>query len=222
MTRIWNMSLLLLALIVLPLAGCAGDGGEDAAAPAEPAETATAEEAPAPVVDVTEELAALATLETGDGQPLGEVRFFRTDAGVRIVADLEGVEGPGMHGFHIHENGVCEAPDFKSAGGHFNPMDVEHACPPTAPRHAGDLGNLEVTGDGSATYELTTDLVSLDPGATSIIGKAVILHSGQDDCQTQPTGDAGSRQGCGLIALSSPSAEDTMVVEGDETEGEAM
>lgn len=233
----WKTYLLMLALVALPLVGCGGDTEMDDtevadATATEPADTGTemAQDVPGPAGDA-EQLAAMAMMETADGQSIGEVRFYRENGQVRIVAELEGVDGPGMHGIHIHENGECQAPDFKSAGGHFNPAGVEHACPPTSPRHAGDLGNLEVAQDGTASYELTTDLVNLEAGATdSIIGKAVILHTGQDDCQTQPTGDAGSRQACGLIALSNPAAQDTMTVEpegdmedgGMEDGGEAM
>lgn len=156
-------------------------------------------------------LAATALLESPDGQSRGEVRFVRDDGGLRVEAHVTGIEGSGPHGFHVHENGVCDPPGFESAGGHFNPAGVQHACPPTTPRHAGDLGNIEIGEDGSGHLELTTDLLSLE-GEDSVIGKAVLVHGHVDDCTSQPTGDAGPRLACGVVALSQPIAVDQIGV----------
>ena len=212
----WNRCAVLALILVLPLAACR-PGEEADVEGAEPmGETELTTEAPGPVSEA-ESLAALATLE---GQAAGTVRFVEVDGGVRVIADLTGVTPPGLHGLHLHEHGECGG-DHTVAGGHFNPTGAEHACPPTAPRHAGDLGNVEVAEDGSAHLELTTDLLSLT-GADSIIGRAVILHGGEDDCTTQPTGDSGDRLACGVVALSQPSAMDSRdVVEDEEGEPEA-
>lgn len=209
-----SLFLLLAALLVLPMAGCQqpAEEAEDTAA----VDTEMTTEAPGEVAEA-EQLAALATLQAApDTNVAGTVRFTQTDGTVTVTADLSGVEPAGLHGFHIHETGDCSAADFTSAGGHFNPEGVDHACPPATPRHAGDLGNVEITEDGTGSLTLTTELISLHGGdAHSILGKAVILHAGEDDCQTQPTGDAGGRLGCGLIALSNPAAEGEMEVEAD-------
>ena len=121
--------------------------------------------------------------------------------GVRIVADVAGVDKDGMHGIHVHENGMCEhhpadagAKPFSTAGGHFNPANAEHACPPTDPRHAGDLGNIDISG-GKGHLELSVANLSMD----QLNGKAIILHAGQDDCKTQPTGNSGDRIACGVV-----------------------
>ena len=108
---------------------------------------------------------------------------------------------PGTHGVHLHEKGDCSAPDFSSAGGHFNPAGAPHACPPTAPRHAGDLGNIVIGPDGSGRLEITTDLLSVAPGAKSAVGHALILHDDADDCASQPVGHAGMRAACAVLAL---------------------
>ncbi len=125
------------------------------------------------------------------------------NGGVKVVADLQGVDTDGPHGFHVHQTGECTHGEgdkhFTSAGGHFNPANTDHACPPTEPRHAGDLGNIEVTS-GSAHLETTTSLLSLS-GANSVVGKAIILHAKADDCKTQPTGDAGDRLACGVVNM---------------------
>jgi superoxide dismutase, Cu-Zn family len=148
-------------------------------------------------------LAAIATLKGGPGSPnlSGTITFTPDGDRIHVVADLKGVDKAGMHGFHVHEKGVCEG-DFSSAGGHFNPTGAQHACSPTDPLHAGDFGNIEVAADGTAHLDTYTSHLSLS-GATSVIGKAVILHAGQDDCKTQPSGNSGARAACGVIRASS-------------------
>jgi len=195
------------ALALLPLAGCAPEGEpvEETLAVDEP--LAEPETVPGP-----EGTTAAATLE-GNGVS-GTITFTEELSGVRVTGRIEGAP-PGRHGFHVHENGVCEG-DFTSAGGHFNPDGRDHACPPTEPRHAGDLGNVEVAEDGTVTVEMTNDAMSLGSGEASIVGKALILHGGEDDCTSQPTGDAGNRLACGVIALAGTGATDTMTVEAGE------
>ena len=51
---------------------------------------------------------------------------------------------PGLHGFHIHAVGKCEAPAFTTAGGHFNPEKKQHGMHNPQGSHAGDLENLTV------------------------------------------------------------------------------
>jgi Cu-Zn family superoxide dismutase len=134
----------------------------------------------------------------------GRVIFYQAGSEVRVVADVTGVSPPGNHGFHVHENGKCErdpGKDFASAGGHFNPAGTPHACPDAASHHAGDLGNIVINADGTGHVDVTTSALSLS-GASSVVGRAVILHAAPDDCTTQPTGNAGGRLACGVIAAS--------------------
>ena len=101
-----------------------------------PAEEEEIEEAPIEEVEEPEEVSeptaqtASATLTTADGAEVGTVTFTETAAGVQVSADFHDVEGDGQHGFHLHQNGECTPPDFTSAGDHFNPETVDHACPP--------------------------------------------------------------------------------------------
>jgi Cu-Zn family superoxide dismutase len=128
----------------------------------------------------------------------GAARFMQEGAAVHVTVVVQGL-APGTYGVHIHEKGDCSAPDFSSAGAHFNPTNAPHACPPTEPRHAGDLGNIVVGADGNGLLDLRTSDVSLGPGARSVLGRAVIVHAMKDDCMTQPSGASGARIGCAVI-----------------------
>lgn len=152
-----------------------------------------------PDVAETEPAKAVARLEPTEGNTAsGVVTFEQMNGTVRIVADISGLE-PGAHGFHIHETGDCSAPDATSAGGHFNPQGYQHGAPDAAEHHAGDLGNIEASEDGTAHLELEVDYLTLTSGETSVMDKAVIVHSDPDDFTSQPTGNAGSRLACGVI-----------------------
>jgi len=149
-------------------------------------------------------LAANAQIKGAEAGLSGSVQFIQNGAKVHVIADISGAT-PGQHGFHVHEKGVCTAPDFKSAGGHFNPSAAPHACMPTMPRHAGDFGNVTVGADGHAHLDTTVDTITLS-GPNSVIGKAIIFHKGTDDCTTQPSGNAGDRAACGVIETGVPGA----------------
>lgn len=144
--------------------------------------------------------AAVAVLRPTEGNAAnGRVTFTSVEGGVRVVAEVSGLsEGP--HGLHIHENGDCSAPDASSAGGHYAPDGSPHGAPndPAGQRHAGDLGNIEASDDGTARYERIDTVIQMS-GPASILGRGVIVHSGQDDYTSQPSGDAGDRLACGVI-----------------------
>jgi superoxide dismutase, Cu-Zn family len=145
---------------------------------------------------------AVAILHSASGsQVMGTVTFTQVGDTVQVVADITGLT-PGKHGFHIHEFGDCSAPDAASAGGHFNPMKKPHGAPDAAERHAGDLGNLEADSTGKAHLELKDSMLKLS-GENSILGRGVIVHEKVDDW-SQPTGNAGGRQACGVIGVAKP------------------
>jgi Cu-Zn family superoxide dismutase len=158
--------------------------------------TATPEPAPEP-----QEMVAVADLEAREGLGItGRVTFTQPAAGgpVTVSARIEGGT-EGRHGFHVHEIGDCSAEDFTSAGGHFNPAEVPHGGPDDMERHAGDLGNIEIGADGTGELQLTSDMLTVADGASSVVGRAVVLHESEDDLVSQPTGAAGSRLACGVI-----------------------
>ncbi len=140
---------------------------------------------------------AVAVLQPArDGKVQGVITFEQTATGVKVSGSVAGLT-PGAHGFHVHEFGDCSAPDFTSAGGHFNPGAQPHGAPADAKRHAGDLGNIEAGADGSATVAHTDSALKL----AGAVGRAVIVHAKADDLKTQPTGDAGGRLACGVIGV---------------------
>lgn len=129
----------------------------------------------------------------------GTVVFTREGSVIKVVADLQGLT-PGKHGFHIHELGDCTAADGTSTGGHFNPENKKHGGPTDAERHVGDMGNIEAATDGTAHLELTDSMLAFS-GKHSIIGRAIIVHAGEDDLTSQPTGAAGARVAYGVIGI---------------------
>lgn len=144
--------------------------------------------------------AAVAQLSPTEGNEVtGTVTFTSMNGGVHVEATVSGLQ-PGRHGFHIHENGDCSAPDASSAGGHFSPQGNQHGAPDDQERHVGDLGNLDVAQGGTARYSRMDSVITLG-GANSIVGKAVVVHADEDDLTTQPSGNAGARVACGVIEM---------------------
>jgi len=143
---------------------------------------------------------ASATLAaTAGSKATGTVAFTPNGDRVRVLAKVTGL-APGAHGFHIHENGDCSAPDGMSAGGHFNPTGKAHGNPAAGEHHGGDMPMLEADASGNATLDVTVDTVTLGTDANSVVGRAVIVHKDADDFKTQPTGNSGARVACGVIA----------------------
>ena len=131
------------------------------------------------------------------GSVAGTIGFAAVEGGVRVSGRITGLT-PGSHGFHVHEKGDCSAADFTSAGGHFNPTGDPHAAPTEAKRHAGDMGNVEANKDGVAEVNYLDTKLSF-AGASSVVGRGVIVHANPDDFKTQPTGNAGGRVACGVV-----------------------
>jgi superoxide dismutase, Cu-Zn family len=198
----------LLTLGLLTLGACRS--GDDAPAEEAPADSSVAQE---------EGLALVARLQpVGDGGATGEVTFTPEAGGVRVAARMTGLT-PGEHGFHVHENGSCEAADLPddpdtdpnpagAAGGHFAGADTTHGGPDAASRHDGDLGNVTAGLDGVAVLDRLDQRLRLS-GPNSILGKAVIVHAGADDLTTQPSGASGARVACGVVTVFTPQADTT-------------
>ena len=145
---------------------------------------------------------AVAAMEpANDSGMTGTVTFTQRGDAIEFLIEVENV-APGEHAVHIHEKGDCSAADGTSAGGHWNPTDVAHGKWGEGEFHLGDIGNMTVGDDGKGALGLTTDLWELDTGSDrDVLGKAMIVHEGADDFTSQPSGAAGARIGCGVIAL---------------------
>jgi Cu-Zn family superoxide dismutase len=137
------------------------------------------------------------------GAAAGYATFETVKKGVKVKIVLENLPF-GPHGVHIHQNAVCEAPDFKSAGGHFNPDGKQHGYMNAMGHHNGDLPDSISVGEdhkGEATFVLTS--ISLDPAAPNSLflngGTSIVVHEKADDEKTDPSGASGNRIACGVI-----------------------
>lgn len=145
---------------------------------------------------------AAAELEPLGERPVrGTVQFFGGREGMTVHVQLTGAT-PGLHGFHIHESMECADAERPERSSHFNPGGRPHGAPGDARerRHAGDLGNLLVGGDGSADQWLQSRELTFD-GELGIVGRTVVLHAREDDLRSQPGGESGSGVACGVIRM---------------------
>ena len=183
-TRIINLNSLALAIIIIA-GGCA--------------QTETIEierEFNAPEISN-----AVAVLHPTDGfDAKGTVYFTAVENGVQVTAEISGLS-EGNKGFHIHQYGDCTAANGTSAGGHFNPEGMDHAGPTDAMRHMGDLGNITANAQGNAMIDYVDKTIHIN----MILGRGVIVHNGEDDLSSQPSGAAGPRVACGVIGVASAS-----------------
>lgn len=137
-----------------------------------------------------------------DGQKTGQAELTQMSKGVHIKVEAFNLS-PGKHGFHIHESGTCEPPDFSSAGAHFNPMNKQHGFNNPKGTHAGDLPNLTVQEDGTVKAEMVAKKVTLEEGQQNSLlrpgGTSLVIHAREDDYKTDPAGNSGDRVACGRI-----------------------
>lgn len=143
------------------------------------------------------------TMYNASNDAIGTAIFTEVAEGVSVEVSAEGLE-PGLHGIHIHEYALCDAPDFQSAGNHYNPEGKEHGLMHPNGAHLGDMPNIEAEADGSVEAELLIGGATLAEGQKSLLqddGTSLIIHKKQDDGVTQPAGDAGERVACGLITV---------------------
>ena len=192
--------LLVPAVLAAALAACGGSNdGDNVAAEADRAGESAVQ---MPASDAPVAAGAAVMLEPTEGnQTRGELRFAAVGDRIEVTGTLSGLPGNSTHGFHVHETGDCSAPDATSAGGHFNPASTDHGRVGQGEHHAGDSDNITADADGNATVQGWLEGATVGDGAaTDIVGKAVIVHADEDDYATQPTGDAGDRLACGVIA----------------------
>ena len=140
---------------------------------------------------------AIAMLRGVDGGDRGRVTVTNVGGGMRLAVDATGL-APDAHGFHVHAVGRCDAPDFTSAGPHWNPDAKLHGRDNPAGAHRGDLPNLIVgsNGRGQVSFNVPATAAALLEGP----GKSIIIHADVDDYRTDPGGNSGGRVVCGVFA----------------------
>jgi Cu-Zn family superoxide dismutase len=152
---------------------------------------------------------AHAMLKDKDGKDVGHVEFTPAKKGVRLRIVLTGIPA-GERAFHIHEMGKCDPPDFKSAGGHFNPEKKKHGKGGKDHGHAGDMPNLKIPKKGQLKTDIVNNAVTLAKGPSNSLfhdgGTSIVIHEGPDDYKTDPAGNSGDRIACGVIQEGGSSA----------------
>jgi Cu-Zn family superoxide dismutase len=139
-------------------------------------------------------------LKDAQGKDVGSIVIWDQGPGVAFQLQLHDFT-PGEHAIHFHQVPKCEGPDFKSAGGHFNPENKKHGFDNPEGHHAGDVKNFTVAANGKVKAELTDDEVTLKDGPHSLLsnGAAIVVHAKADDYKTDPSGNSGDRVACGVI-----------------------
>ena len=140
-------------------------------------------------------------VKDSQGKDVGTITLSQQGSGVVLKLRLHDLP-PGQHGIHFHQNPKCDAPDFKSAGPHFNPDSKKHGLESPEGHHAGDMENVVVDVKGNADVTLEDKDVTLGDGAHSLFsngGTAIVIHAKADDMKTDPSGNSGDRIACGVI-----------------------
>ena len=165
-------------------------------------DTATGAMAPMDTAGVPMVQSAMVNIEGTypDTAVTGTAKFTAADGKVKMELEIMVPMKAGKSvAVHLHEHGDC-GDNGKMSHGHWNPTKEDHGKWGTAPYHRGDIGNVKLDAKGRGTLTVTTDLWTLGGKPDmNILGKALIVHGGVDDYKTQPTGNAGSRIGCGVI-----------------------
>ncbi len=147
---------------------------------------------------------AKAVLLAADGSQKGTAQVVETAEGLTVTVSVTGLPA-GTHAAHVHTTGACTAPDFASAGGHWNPTKHQHGKDNPQGMHMGDMPNILLGADGSGTLEYTIPGGKLASGDAPLLdadGAAIVIHAAADDMKTDPTGNAGGRLACGVLSAS--------------------
>jgi len=141
-----------------------------------------------------------------DATEAGTVVFRDSDWGVLIEPKLHGLSA-GPHGAHVHVNPSCDAINHQdhvmpaaAAGDHYDPGKAGVHAGPFGAGHLGDLPNLIVEADGTATIPLLAPRLKV----ADLRERALIIHAEADryaehDTHSHNHGAGGARMYCGVI-----------------------
>ncbi|KAM6150643.1 extracellular superoxide dismutase [Cu-Zn] [Erethizon dorsatum] len=149
-----------------------------------------------------------ATLDAEQPRVTGLVLFRQSAPEARLEAffDLEGFpeeSNASKRAIHVHQFGDLSQ-GCDSTGPHYNPLSVPH------PQHPGDFGNF-IVRDGRL-WKYQASLPASLAGPHSILGRAVVVHAGEDDLGRGDTpaslqnGNAGPRLACCVVGASGAEA----------------
>lgn len=140
----------------------------------------------------------------GVGKTIGTIKISETPYGTLFTPNLNGLE-PGLHGFHLHETGSCDAAEKDgkmvpglAAGGHYDPTGTKAHKGPYGNGHLGDLPALYVDDQGLSTHPVLAPRVK----TADVKGRALIIHAGGDNYSDRPAalGGGAGRVACGVAA----------------------
>ena len=140
-------------------------------------------------------------LKDAQGKSVGSATLWSSGTGVKGSASIHDLP-PGEHALHFHQNAKCDAPDFKSAGPHFNPDGKKHGFENPEGHHAGDMKNFTVNAKGKANFKFEDKDVNFGNDNHSLFsngGTALVVHAKADDMKTDPSGNSGDRIACGVV-----------------------
>lgn len=140
-------------------------------------------------------------LKDSQGKAVGTITLSPKGSGVALKLQLHDLPF-GEHAIHFHQNPKCDAPDFKSAGPHFNPDNKKHGLENPEGHHAGDMLNFTVDAKGKANASIEDKDVTLSDGPHSLFtngGTAIVIHAKADDMKADPSGNSGDRIACGVV-----------------------
>jgi superoxide dismutase, Cu-Zn family len=149
----------------------------------------------------TETGSANVQMRDRQGRELGTLTVTEGAQGVRVEGHLTGLP-PGTRAIHFHTTGACEPP-YETAGPHFNPAGRQHGLQNPEGPHLGDMENITVGADSSVHVAVQTPPGATLRGADGMLtgdGTSIIIHANADDHRTDPSGNAGERIACGVVA----------------------
>ena len=141
--------------------------------------------------------------DKGVGKEVGRITASDSKYGLVLTPALHGL-APGMHGFHVHQNGSCEAKEqggkmvpALAAGGHLDPAGTNRHGEPWGDGHLGDLPPLYVDSAGNATQPVLAPRLKV----ADLAGRSVVVHAGGDNHADHPAplGGGGARVACGVV-----------------------